>query len=103
MNEQAEKPYRELDEVELVELQQLMQLLQDVRVAPKDLLAFALALDTIECHKENAEEAPDGEAMPLEDTLAVNHEVEADDGDLVDDLYRSARTCLVKMGKLEAL
>lgn len=101
MNEQAEKPYRELDEVELVELQQLMQLLQDVRVAPKDLLAFALALDTIECHKENAEEGPDG-ALSLEDTLSVNHEVEVDDGDMVDDLYRSARTCLVKMGKLEA-
>lgn len=101
MADTNEKLYRELDEVPLEDLEQLMQLLKDVRVSPTDLLAYAFALDTIEEHAENLKEEG-SEEMTLEDTLEVGHEVEADDGNLVDDLYAGARLCLIKMDKIKA-
>lgn len=101
MTDTNEKPYRDLEEVPLEDLEQLMQLLRDVRVSPTDLLSYALALDTVEEHKENLLEEG-SEEMTLEDTLEVEHEVEADDGSLVDDLYGGARLCLIKMNKIEA-
>lgn len=101
MADQADKPYRDLEEVPLEDLEQLMQLLRDVRVSPTDLLAYAFALDTIEEHAEHSKEEG-SEDMTLEDTLEVGHEVEADDGSLVDDLYAGARLCLIKMDKIKA-
>jgi hypothetical protein len=101
MADQAEKPYRDLEEIPLEDLAQLMQLLRDVRVSPTDLLAYACALDVLENHAENLKEEG-SEEMTVEDTLEVEHEVEADDGSLVDDLYAGARLCLIKMNKLEA-
>lgn len=97
MADQADKLYRDLEEVPLEDLEQLMQLLRDVRVSPTDLLAYAFALDTVEEHKENLLEEGSEEM-----TLEVGHEVEADDGSLVDDLYAGARLCLIKMDKIKA-
>lgn len=102
MTDTPQKLYRELDEVPLEDLEQLMQLLQDVRVAPKDLLAYAMALDIAAEHKEMVEEEKGAMNTTLEDVLKMGHGAEADDGDLIDVLYSDARLCLVKMGKLEA-
>lgn len=101
MNVATDKPYRELEDVELEELAQLFQLLRDVKVSPTDLLAYAVALDTLETHKENAEEDEES-VMTVEDTLEVNHECDRDDADTADALYSSARIILVKMGKIDA-
>lgn len=101
MNAPTEKPYRELEDIELVELAQLFELLRDVKVSPTDLLAYAVALDTLEAHKENAEEDEES-VMTLEDTLEVNHECDRDDADTADALYASARLILIKMDKLKA-
>lgn len=101
MTNTNEKTYRDLSEIGIEELEQLMQLLKDVKVSPSDLLSYALALDTIDCHEENMKDE-DCRDMTLEDCLEVNHECEAEDGDMADAMYSGARLCLVKMGKLEA-
>lgn len=101
MNATTEKPYRDLEDVPLEDLEQLFQLLRDVKVSPTDLLAYAVALDTLEAHKENSEEDEES-VMTLEDTLEVNHECDRDDADTADALYSSARLILIKMNKLEA-
>lgn len=99
MADQAEKPYRELEDIELEELAQLFQLLRDVKVSPTDLLAYAVALDQLDAQKEHADEDED---MPLEDVLEVNHECDRDDAETADALYSSARLILIKMNKLKA-
>lgn len=94
MTASAEVKYRELETIELEELAQLMQLLKDVGISPTTLLSYAVALDAIDGAVDND--------VSVEDALEMNHEAEAEDGDLVDGLHSDARLILIKMDKIKA-
>lgn len=96
-----EKLYRDLSEIGIEELEQLMQLLKDVKVAPADLFAYAIALDTVTEHAEVVLEEDCSEAT-VEGVLEEGFNVEVEDPSLVEDLYATAKQCLIKMGKIDA-
>lgn len=101
MTNTNEKLYRDLSEIGIEELEQLMQLLKDVKVAPADLFAYAIALDAVTEHAEVVLEEDCSEAT-VEGVLEEGFNVEVEDPSLVEDLYAAAKQCLIKMGKIDA-